>query len=210
MTRAQRGYGDRWPDESRANDNTEMYGRFDGGWGTDERQSGRTATWGADGRMPDRRSEELRRQPVEAMPDRRSEELRRQPVEPMPDRHSEELRRLPAPRIELDPQPALDPVNPYAVVALVAGLLGLFPVAIVFGMLAFTHRGGRGLAVSALVLGALEIVGLVTAVLLMAHGSTSASAPPLRLGDSPSVSVSVASAGPVGFAADRLLSAAQS
>lgn len=192
MTRAQRGYDDRWPDESRgAGDNTEMYGRFNGAWGVDERQGGwgtderrngwgteepRTTAWGADGRMPDRRSEELRRPPAEPMPDRRSEELRRPAAEPMPDRHSEELRRTAQPRVE--PAPTLDPINPYAVVALVAALLGIFPVAIVFGLISFSHRGGRGLAVSALVLGLLEVVALIGGLLLAAHGSISAFGPP--------------------------------
>jgi hypothetical protein len=167
MTRPQRRYDDRRPDDSRADANTAMYGRLDraragderNGWGTDEQRGGfgtdeRRGGWGGDGRMPDRRSEELRRPPAEPMPDRRSEELRR-PVRA---------------RVEPDPEPALDPINPYAVVALVAALLGVFPVAIVFGLLAFSHRGGRGLAVSALVLGVLEIVALI-GVLVVAHGA---------------------------------------
>jgi hypothetical protein len=160
MTRAQRGHDDRWPDDSRANANTEMYGRFDGGWGTDERRNGwgtdeRRNGWGTDERRTATRAGDAR------MPDRRSEELRRPPAESMPDRHSEELRRPAQARVEPAPEPALGPINPYAVVALVAALLGLFPVAIVFGLLAFTHRGGRGLAVSALMLGVLEIVALI-------------------------------------------------
>ncbi|RZL83048.1 MAG: DUF4190 domain-containing protein [Rhodococcus sp. (in: high G+C Gram-positive bacteria)] len=50
----------------------------------------------------------------------------------------------------------LDPINPYAVIALVAALLGLFPVAIVFGILAFGRATGRGIATAALVIGVIE------------------------------------------------------
>lgn len=47
------------------------------------------------------------------------------------------------------PGKTVDPVNPYAVIALVASLLGLIPVAIVFGILAFWRPAGRGLSYSA-------------------------------------------------------------
>lgn len=50
----------------------------------------------------------------------------------------------------------LDPINPYAVIALVPALLGLFPVAIVFGILAFWRPAGRGIAIAGVVLGVLE------------------------------------------------------
>ncbi|MBF6062980.1 DUF4190 domain-containing protein [Nocardia terpenica] len=57
-------------------------------------------------------------------------------------------------------------VNPYAIVALVAALLGLFPVAIVFGFISFTHPRGRGMALSALMLGVAEVVVLAGALVL--------------------------------------------
>lgn len=60
-------------------------------------------------------------------------------------------------------------VNPYAVIALAAALLGLFPVAIVFGLIAFSYPGGRRPATAALLLGLLE-VGAVVAV-VMAGGT---------------------------------------
>ncbi|MGW0252726.1 hypothetical protein ACWDYH_39495 [Nocardia goodfellowii] len=55
-------------------------------------------------------------------------------------------------------------VNPYAVVALVAALIMVFPVAIVFGMIAFTHPKGKSMATFALLLGFAEaaaVAGLV-------------------------------------------------
>ena len=57
----------------------------------------------------------------------------------------------------------LDPINPYAVIALVAALVGLFPVAIVFGILAFGRPTGRGIAIAALVIGVIEalVIGVV-------------------------------------------------
>ncbi|MET8873765.1 hypothetical protein [Nocardia sp. NPDC004604] len=57
-------------------------------------------------------------------------------------------------------------VNPYAVVALVAALLGLFPVAIVFGFIAFSHPRGKTMAVCALLLGVIEVVGIAGYVVL--------------------------------------------
>ncbi|WP_431970270.1 hypothetical protein [Nocardia sp. bgisy134] len=51
-------------------------------------------------------------------------------------------------------------VNPYAVVALVAALLALFPVAIVFGFIAFSHPRGRVMACFALLLGAAEVAAV--------------------------------------------------
>ncbi|WP_213578565.1 DUF4190 domain-containing protein [Rhodococcus sp. USK13] len=65
--------------------------------------------------------------------------------------------------------PALDPINPYAVISLVAALLGLFPVAIVFGILAFWRPGGRGIAIAGLILGVLE--ALATAAVLYSAGT---------------------------------------
>ncbi|GAA2061295.1 DUF4190 domain-containing protein [Williamsia deligens] len=56
-----------------------------------------------------------------------------------------------------------DPINVYAVISLVAALLGLFPVAIVFGILAFTRPVGRGIAIAGLVLGILELAALLLA-----------------------------------------------
>ncbi|MQY24008.1 DUF4190 domain-containing protein [Nocardia macrotermitis] len=52
-------------------------------------------------------------------------------------------------------------VNPYSIVALVAALLGLFPVAIVFGFISFTHPRGRMMALFALLIGAVEVTALV-------------------------------------------------
>ncbi|MEV5832514.1 DUF4190 domain-containing protein [Nocardia sp. NPDC052112] len=57
-------------------------------------------------------------------------------------------------------------VNPYAIVALVAALLGLFPVAIVFGFIAFSHPRGKTMAVCALLLGVLEVVAIAGYVVL--------------------------------------------
>lgn len=60
------------------------------------------------------------------------------------------------------PSPHHAPINPYAVIALVAALLGLFPVAIVFGILAFWRPAGRAIAVAALILGILEALAAGT------------------------------------------------
>ncbi|MGW1737438.1 hypothetical protein ACWCPQ_01360 [Nocardia sp. NPDC001965] len=57
-------------------------------------------------------------------------------------------------------------VNPYAIVALVAALILIFPVAIVFGLIAFGHPRGRFMACTALLLGLLEVALLVVLVLL--------------------------------------------
>ncbi|WP_157762148.1 DUF4190 domain-containing protein [Nocardia yamanashiensis] len=62
-------------------------------------------------------------------------------------------------------------INPLAVIALVAALLGIIPVAIVFGVLALRHRGGRGMAISALVLGALELVAVLGFFAVLVGGS---------------------------------------
>lgn len=59
-------------------------------------------------------------------------------------------------------------VNPYAVIALVAALLLLIPVAIVFGLIAFTHPRGRVMALFALLLGLAEAA--VIAALLVLPG----------------------------------------
>ncbi|MGY4099352.1 hypothetical protein ACW2Q0_07300 [Nocardia sp. R16R-3T] len=78
-------------------------------------------------------------------------------VEP-PTRRAPRAGRL---RVEVPPI-----VNPYAVVALVAALLGLFPVAIVFGFIAFSHPRGNTMAVCALLLGVLEVVAIAGYVVL--------------------------------------------
>jgi hypothetical protein len=57
-----------------------------------------------------------------------------------------------------------DPINPYAVISLVAALLGLFPVATVFGILAFWRPAGRGIAIAGLVLGVLEALATAAVV----------------------------------------------
>ncbi|MEV0948408.1 DUF4190 domain-containing protein [Rhodococcus sp. NPDC049939] len=61
-------------------------------------------------------------------------------------------------------RPPLDPSNLYAVISLVAALLGLFPVAIVFAVLAFTRPGGRGIAIAGLVLGIVEALAVAAIV----------------------------------------------
>jgi len=62
-----------------------------------------------------------------------------------------------------------DPINVYAVISLVAALLGLFPVAIVFGILAFWRPAGRGIAIAGLALGVLE--ALATAAVVYSAGT---------------------------------------
>ncbi|ORI20211.1 hypothetical protein BJD99_01065 [Rhodococcus sp. 1163] len=57
-------------------------------------------------------------------------------------------------------------------IALVAALLGLFPVAIVFGILAFWRPAARGLAIAALVLGAIEAIAVATVVYGLGTGLT--------------------------------------
>lgn len=57
-------------------------------------------------------------------------------------------------------------VNPYAVVALVAALLLLFPVALIFGFISYGHPRGRGMAFFAILLGLLEVTAVVGAVVL--------------------------------------------
>lgn len=56
--------------------------------------------------------------------------------------------------------PARPIVNPYAVIALVAALLLLFPVALVFGLIAFSHPRGRVMATFALLLGAAQVAAV--------------------------------------------------
>ena len=65
-----------------------------------------------------------------------------------------------------------DPINVYAVISLVAALLGLFPVAIVFGILAFNRSAGRGIAIAGLVLGVLELAALLLAFFGLASAFT--------------------------------------
>lgn len=67
----------------------------------------------------------------------------------------------------------LDTINPYAVISLVSALLGLFPVAIVFGVLAFWRPAGRGIAVAGLAIGVIE--ALAVATVLYGFGSLAAS-----------------------------------
>lgn len=92
-------------------------------------------------------------------------------------------RRRPEPHPEPPPEPHEEPedldypddspfdtgrpvVNPYAVVALVAALVLLFPIALVFGLIAFTHPRGRLMAFAAFLLGAVEAALLVAFVVL--------------------------------------------
>ncbi len=87
---------------------------------------------------------------------------RRQPVEPEEERwETPSRRRTGRLRVEVPPI-----VNPYAIVALVAALLGLFPVAIVFGFISFSHPRGRAMALFALMIGIAEAVALAGVVVL--------------------------------------------
>ncbi|WP_218720026.1 hypothetical protein [Nocardia sp. MH4] len=61
-------------------------------------------------------------------------------------------------------------VNPYAMIALAAALVLLFPIAIVFGLLSFGHPRGRGMAVFALLLGSTEVAALATVGLVLFGG----------------------------------------
>ncbi|MET7772157.1 hypothetical protein [Nocardia sp. NPDC005366] len=63
-------------------------------------------------------------------------------------------------------------VNPYAVVALVAALLALFPIAIIFGLIAFSHPKGKGMASLALLLGAAEVAAIAGFIVLGGHSLT--------------------------------------
>ncbi|RDI48225.1 DUF4190 domain-containing protein [Nocardia mexicana] len=57
-------------------------------------------------------------------------------------------------------------VNPYSIIALIAALLGLFPVALVFGLISFGHPRGRAMAMFALLIGILEVVVLAGVIVL--------------------------------------------
>lgn len=65
-----------------------------------------------------------------------------------------------------DHGPARPIVNPYAVIALVAALLLVFPVALVFGLIAFSHPRGRVMATFALLLGAAQVAAVAAFFLL--------------------------------------------
>ncbi|MGW0637313.1 hypothetical protein [Nocardia salmonicida] len=69
-------------------------------------------------------------------------------------------------------------VNPYAMVALAAALVLLFPIAIVFGLLSFGHPRGRGIALLALLLGITE-VAVAAAIGLAVFGGLDVSVPAL-------------------------------
>ncbi|MEV0248774.1 DUF4190 domain-containing protein [Nocardia sp. NPDC050712] len=71
-----------------------------------------------------------------------------------------------------EPQPV---INPYAVIALVAALLLVFPIAIIFGLIAFTYPRGRGLAWSALILGCLELGVVLTIAVIGGNAFDNAS-----------------------------------
>ncbi|MEU6560164.1 DUF4190 domain-containing protein [Nocardia nova] len=92
---------------------------------------------------------------------------RRDAPEPDEDRWDNSANRRRTGRLRVEVPPI---VNPYAIVALVAALLGLFPVAIVFGLIAFSHPRGRMMAMSALMLGLAEV--LVVAAALVLSGVT--------------------------------------
>lgn len=57
-------------------------------------------------------------------------------------------------------------VNPYAIVALAAALLLMFPVAVVFGLLAFGHPRGKLMATTAVLLGVVEVAAVVALIVL--------------------------------------------
>ncbi|MGW5919087.1 hypothetical protein ACWFPY_08835 [Nocardia fluminea] len=69
-------------------------------------------------------------------------------------------------------------VNPYAMVALAAALVLLFPIAIVFGLLSFGHPRGRGIALLALLLGISE-VAVAVAIGLAVFGGLDVTVPTL-------------------------------
>ncbi|WP_067884691.1 hypothetical protein [Nocardia vaccinii] len=107
-------------------------------------------------------------------------------------------------------------VNPYSIVALVAALLVLFPVAIVFGLISFTHPRGRMMALFALLLGAAEATALVGLLALsgvtLPHSPfrfqadstpvTQTATTPATAGDVPPLQVTVSTAAPT-TSADR-------
>ncbi|MFI7000916.1 DUF4190 domain-containing protein [Nocardia sp. NPDC050175] len=112
----------------------------------DRRESERWPAAGQDDRWPAAGEEE---QWVEQEPEERWQE-------PAPSR-----RRTGRLRVEIPPI-----VNPYAIVALVAALVGLFPVAIVFGFIAFSHPRGRVMAMFALLIGVAEVTALAGLVVV--------------------------------------------
>ncbi len=85
----------------------------------------------------------------------------RWPEEPGDDEYEPNRRR--SGRLRMEVQPI---VNPYSIVALIGGLVGLFPVAIVFGFISFSHPRGRIMAVFALMLGVAEVT-IVAGVLML-------------------------------------------
>ncbi|WP_040792477.1 hypothetical protein [Nocardia paucivorans] len=56
--------------------------------------------------------------------------------------------------------------NPYAIVALAAALLLMFPVAVVFGLLAFGHPRGKLMATTAVLLGVAEVAAVIAIIVL--------------------------------------------
>ncbi|MCM6777581.1 DUF4190 domain-containing protein [Nocardia sp. CDC159] len=103
-----------------------------------------------------------RRRMAESEDDRWDVPRTRQAVEADDERwETSSRRRTGRLRVEVPPI-----VNPYAIVALVAALLGLFPVAIVFGFISFTHPRGRAMALFALMIGIAEVVALAGVLVL--------------------------------------------
>ncbi|NKY85386.1 DUF4190 domain-containing protein [Nocardia veterana] len=149
MARKQSAEVERWPevpDEEYWSDDTVVVGPED--------------RW--DPPPPRRRPEARATEP----PDERwdSAPPRRRPAaEPEEDRWDSAPGRRRTGRLRVEVPPI---VNPYAIVALVAALLGLFPVAIVFGLIAFSHPRGRVMAMSALLLGLAEVLILAAALVL--------------------------------------------
>ncbi|WP_345494806.1 DUF4190 domain-containing protein [Nocardia callitridis] len=79
--------------------------------------------------------------------------------EPAPSRRRQGRLRLEVPPI----------VNPYAMVSLAAALVGLFPVAIVFGFISYSHPRGRVMALFGLLIGFAELVVAAGAVLIVGN-----------------------------------------
>ncbi|MFI9402865.1 DUF4190 domain-containing protein [Nocardia sp. NPDC052316] len=109
----------------------------------------------------DRRESE--RWPAAAQDDRWPAAEEEQWVEPEPEERWQEAPRRRTGRLRVEIPPI---VNPYAIVALVAALIGLFPVAIVFGFIAFSHPRGRVMAMFALLIGVAEVTAVAGLVVL--------------------------------------------
>ncbi|MBU3059989.1 hypothetical protein KO481_00375 [Nocardia sp. NEAU-G5] len=93
--------------------------------------------------------------------------VRRRPHASEEDESYESRSRRRSGRVRVEVPPI---VNPYSIVALVGALLGLFPVAIVFGLISFGHPRGRIMALFAMMMGVAEV--MVVGGLLVMSGFT--------------------------------------